>query len=900
MKSILLTGIFFLVLFCAKTQDISQQFKKNGEIYFRIEIPTDKVMAELTKIISIDSRKGNELWAYANEQEFSKFLELGYKYEVLPHPNEGFDPEMATFEQIQNSDALNYYPTYDAYVAMMYQFEANYPGICDVFSIGQTVNGRELLVAKISDNVNTNEAEPEFFYTSSMHGDELTGFPLMLNLIDTLLSNYGTVARITNLVDNIEIYINPLANPDGTYKGGNNTVSGAVRYNANNVDLNRNFPDVVTGLNLNTQPETYHFMNFAESRHFVMSANFHGGTEVVNYPWDHKYALAADDAWWQFVSHEYADTCQAYSPSTYMNGFNDGITNGADWYVIDGGRQDYMNYFHQCREVTMEISDIKLISASLLQAHWQYNRRSLLNYLEQCTYGVRGVVTNAVSGLPVEAEVYVLNHEINGDSSWVYSDAVTGNYHRFLNAGSYDIRFSAPCYEDQIFYGISVSNYNTTTLNVQMNLAGNSTDFSANKTNISIGESVNFMDISCSNAVSWQWTFEGGSPATSALQNPSNIVYNAGGSFFVKLVIFDGINSDSITKQNYITVSEEYLMTNGSFTTCSGLFYDSGGSNGNYSNYEDYTLTFFPASPNGSIKAEFSLFNIEYQSSCNYDWLQIYDGPNASSPLVGEYCGTTSPGTVLSAHSSGSLTFVFHSDYSVTKPGWLANISCEIDQFSLNLKVFLEGPFNGFDLNSGFMDLPLSQPYNTEPWNYFGTESVVSIPVNTVDWVLIELHDATDASLVNAATRIGQKAAFLLTDGSVKELDGINLPIFEYAISNQLFVVVRHRNHLDILTADPAVNISGDYMYDFTTGFDKVFGGQDGCKEISPGVWGMIGGDANADGTVDDQDKSANWNSEAGLPGYLSSDLNLDGESNNIDKNDIWFNNTGKSSQAPN
>lgn len=548
----------------------------------------------------------------------------------------------------------------------------------------------------------------------------------------------------------------------------------------------------------------------------------------------------------------------------------------------------------------MEISDIKLISASLLQAHWQYNRRSLLNYLEQCTYGVRGVVTNAVSGLPVEAEVYVLNHEINGDSSWVYSDAVTGNYHRFLNAGSYDIRFSAPCYEDQIFYGISVSNYNTTTLNVQMNLAGNSTDFSANKTNISIGESVNFMDISCSNAVSWQWTFEGGSPATSALQNPSNIVYNAGGSFFVKLVIFDGINSDSITKQNYITVSEEYLMTNGSFTTCSGLFYDSGGSNGNYSNYEDYTLTFFPASPNGSIKAEFSLFNIEYQSSCNYDWLQIYDGPNASSPLVGEYCGTTSPGTVLSAHSSGSLTFVFHSDYSVTKPGWLANISCEIDQFSLNLKVFLEGPFNGFDLNSGFMDLPLSQPYNTEPWNYFGTESVVSIPVNTVDWVLIELHDATDASLVNAATRIGQKAAFLLTDGSVKELDGINLPIFEYAISNQLFVVVRHRNHLDILTADPAVNISGDYMYDFTTGFDKVFGGQDGCKEISPGVWGMIGGDANADGTVDDQDKSANWNSEAGLPGYLSSDLNLDGESNNIDKNDIWFNNTGKSSQAPN
>ncbi len=97
-----------------------------------------------------------------------------------------------------------------AYVAMMNAFETNYPGLCDVFSIGTTVNGRQLLVAKISDNVVTDEAEPEFFYTSTMHGDEITGYVLMLRLIDSLLTAYSTSPRIANLVNNIEIYINPL------------------------------------------------------------------------------------------------------------------------------------------------------------------------------------------------------------------------------------------------------------------------------------------------------------------------------------------------------------------------------------------------------------------------------------------------------------------------------------------------------------------------------------------------------------------------------------------------------------------------------------------------------------------------------------------------------------------
>jgi hypothetical protein len=182
------------------------------------------------------------------------------------------------------------------------------------------------------------------------------------------------------MVNNMDIWINPLANPDGTYAGGNNSVNGATRYNANFVDLNRNYPDPDDGPHPDGNPwqvETIAFMDFAEGRDFVMSANFHGGAEVVNYPWDTWSHFHADDNWWQYVSREYADTVHDNAPFGYMNYLNNGITNGYAWYEITGGRQDYMNYFHQCREFTLEISDIKLLPANQLINHWNYNYRSI-------------------------------------------------------------------------------------------------------------------------------------------------------------------------------------------------------------------------------------------------------------------------------------------------------------------------------------------------------------------------------------------------------------------------------------------------------------------------------------------------------------------------------------------
>ncbi|RLD55068.1 MAG: hypothetical protein DRJ05_13575, partial [Bacteroidetes bacterium] len=298
-KSLFIPVIILLFGFHAKSQDNSTQlFKDRGEVFFKFNVGSQKDIHFLTQTISIDEVEGSLVFAYANEKEFSKFMETGIDYTILSHPGDIENPNMKSNVNVKGITDWDFYPTYEAYVSMMNQFQADYPNLCEVFSIGQTVENRELLVARISDNVGTDEGEPQFLYTSTMHGDETTGYPLMLRFIDYLLSNYGSDDRITGMVNNIDIFINPNANPDGTYHGGNSSVNGAQRYNGNNVDLNRNYPDPQDGPHPDGeawQPETLAFMAFAESYHFVMSSNIHGGAEVCNYPWDTWSTLAADD-----------------------------------------------------------------------------------------------------------------------------------------------------------------------------------------------------------------------------------------------------------------------------------------------------------------------------------------------------------------------------------------------------------------------------------------------------------------------------------------------------------------------------------------------------------------------------------------------------------------------------
>ncbi|MGC9362231.1 MAG: M14 family zinc carboxypeptidase, partial [Candidatus Syntrophosphaera sp.] len=342
------------------------------------------------------------------------------------------------------------YPTYDAYVAMMNSFAAEHPDLCQIVNAGTTVDGRSILIARISDNVGTHEMEPEVLFTSTMHGDELTGYILMLRLIDTLLTGYGTDPRLTGIVDNMELWIGPNTNPDGTYYGGNGTVSGARRYNANGVDLNRNFPDADGSLNGTIQPETQAMMDLADAHHFVFGANFHGGAEVVNYPWDYTYAEHPDDAWYYASSLVYAASAQANGPSGYFTGISpDGVTNGADWYVIDGGRQDWMNYTAHAREVTIEVSNTKAPPASQMPDFWNYNHDALLSYLEQSLLGIHGTVIDLAAN-PLDATITIDGHD--NSYSVVETDPAHGDFYRYLSPGTYALTATTAGYDPKTVY----------------------------------------------------------------------------------------------------------------------------------------------------------------------------------------------------------------------------------------------------------------------------------------------------------------------------------------------------------------------------------------------------------------------------------------------------------------
>ena len=115
-----------------------------------------------------------------------------------------------------------------------------------------------------------------------------------------------------------------------------------------------------------------------------------------------------------------------------MEECDNGITDGYTWYQITGGRQDYTTYFHYGREVTIELSYIKLMYTDSLLSYWNYNKRSFLNYIEESAYGINGQITDTLTGVPLYSKILITGHDI--DNSWEFSnvqmDGITDRLHR--------------------------------------------------------------------------------------------------------------------------------------------------------------------------------------------------------------------------------------------------------------------------------------------------------------------------------------------------------------------------------------------------------------------------------------------------------------------------------------
>jgi hypothetical protein len=394
------------------------------------------------------------------EAEAAALTKTGYAFVRLPDVERQVREEMERTwadQAAKGGSLLTYgekgvYHTNPQIGTILAQTEADYPDLASDFIWGFSVLGRELWGITISDNVNVEEAEPEVRLSSTMHGDEPVGTEMLLYLVDYLTNNYGQPGYedVTYLVDNYEIHILPMFNPDGNAAG--------TRYNANGVDLNRNFPEP-SGTHPIQEIETVAFMDFSNLYHFVVSLNGHTGALVINYPWDYTYTLAPDDAALQKLSLEYS----TYNLPMYNGAFPQGITNGAAWYVAYGTLQDWSYDQTDCIDVTAELSNTKWPAASLLEQYWDDNRESLMHYTKAARYGVNGVVTGSDSGLPLAATVTVV-----GNPKFVSTDPDYGDYYKLLDTGTYDITFAADGYITETHYGVSTVWGTPTVLDVDL------------------------------------------------------------------------------------------------------------------------------------------------------------------------------------------------------------------------------------------------------------------------------------------------------------------------------------------------------------------------------------------------------------------------------------------------
>ena len=357
----------------------------------------------------------------------------------------------------------NKYPTYEVYTQLLQHFQDFFPNLCQIDTILDTTPHPDLhhsiFAIHISNTLGQTTTKPAFLYSSTIHGWEVVCYYTMLRLADYILNNATTDSAVQRLLDNVDLYICPLENPDGTYHLNNDLILKdgihSTYHNYNDVQLNRNYP-LLPGLTdtVNIQPETQAIIDWVTPRHFVMSVNFHCGAEIVNYPWDAwttGQRTHADADWFRYTGQNYASLCQAID-TAYLYGDYRGrsVIEGADWSPLVGGRQDYMTYYQRCREVTIEMSYQSVITDTLvLPTFWDKSKDALLSYAMESSYGFWGTVTDALTGEPVEAMIKVVDHDYF--NSEVLSHLPLGVYHRPIMAGTYMVEVSAPCYQTATF-----------------------------------------------------------------------------------------------------------------------------------------------------------------------------------------------------------------------------------------------------------------------------------------------------------------------------------------------------------------------------------------------------------------------------------------------------------------
>ncbi|HCT75273.1 MAG TPA: hypothetical protein DGG94_11925 [Micromonosporaceae bacterium] len=309
---------------------------------------------------AVDYIEHGKIYVSATRTEAQAIQKLGFGLELLPPP--------ATTGEIGIQDfppADSAYHNYAEMVTAINNAANAYPNLVRVSTIGQSYEGRNIYAIKISDNVATDENEPELLFNSHLHAREHLTVEMALYLLNTFTGQYATDSRVRNAVDTREIWILPDLNPDG---GEYDIATGSYRSwrknrqpnsgsSAIGTDLNRNFSyqwgccggssgspssDTYRGPSAFSAPETARVRDFVLSRRIggvqQIKANidFHTYSELVLWPYGYTTAntapgLNADqEATFRTIGIQMANS-NGYDPMQ-----------GSDLYITDGDITDWM------------------------------------------------------------------------------------------------------------------------------------------------------------------------------------------------------------------------------------------------------------------------------------------------------------------------------------------------------------------------------------------------------------------------------------------------------------------------------------------------------------------------------------------------------------------------------
>ena len=327
---------------------------------------------------------------------------------------------------------------YDGIVELRDSLTDHFPDICKQVIIGSSVWENDIVALKFSDNVNIDEAEPEILLTWCIHGDEQNPEQVAMKLSRQLCLNYNNDPQITDLINNREIWIIPMLNPDGFI----GDFGFRTRTNANHVDLNRNSgymwnPEFGFQYNPSpySEPESKAIRDFILARNFNIMVDYHSGLQGIIYPWYYKTDQCPDYTEILHLANKY-DTESGYPDGEFA------VTAGSDLYLTNGSLVEFaygaLGIYAYSVEL-MDFNNTQWNDCELLNI----NLPSILMMIQNAGEGITGLITDVNSGAPIPAKI-----EIQGRVP-SYTGTAHGDYHRFLLPGNYTISVSANGYQTQ-------------------------------------------------------------------------------------------------------------------------------------------------------------------------------------------------------------------------------------------------------------------------------------------------------------------------------------------------------------------------------------------------------------------------------------------------------------------